>query len=273
MPSSWWLKYRRAVEHFEEAEKRMSALGKLPERFEVEPTQFSAEDPRWHYSLVLPNPDEMLPLVVGDLLTNARAALDHIYWALAPEAARNTRLHFPILTKDPHRLDSHGRLVDASAPKKKWVTSTRWLSKPVLDIVTKAQPYLGTPNGDESEFNALSVLANFVNRDKHRELNIVVTGISGLGLILHDGQNESSVAQAPADTMAPDGATIFRSVEHVRLFARGVLTFAIQHDGPHQYHEAPEVLRNVLKETWAVLSEIHKVAYPQDLTEIAVRPR
>ncbi|MCC3317817.1 hypothetical protein [Nocardia africana] len=101
------------------------------------------------------------PLIIGDLLTNLRAALDHALYGhvtaahtLSPTAERS--LQYPILTNH-----------------EKWPTvSTKlaaWCDPRVLGAIEATQPFKSTAPDE----HPLAVMNGLVNSDKHRSIRVV----------------------------------------------------------------------------------------------------
>jgi hypothetical protein len=101
-----------------------------------------------------PATPEAWALITGDILTNARGALDHAVFphirARKPDLDRK-RIQYPIEDR-----------------KDQWENKARWFEKPVLKVVGDSQPYRDT----NPLVNPLRVLRELVNMDKHRDLVI-----------------------------------------------------------------------------------------------------
>jgi hypothetical protein len=118
-------------------------------------------------------------LIVGDILTNLRASLDHAVYGHA--AARNRlteaqekRLQFPILCDPDQWLGTPAIAATATTPAKDKVDSAHKKLKPFLDpavlnVIEQSQPYHHTPPGQDP----LAVLNSLVNQDKHRTVRVV----------------------------------------------------------------------------------------------------
>lgn len=120
------------------------------------------------YGQIVNELPEELPLLIGDASQCLFNSLDHLAFAIATkhsgglteEEERNSG--FPILDKD--QSDNRGH----NSHRK----ISRW-PPCAISVVGALQPYLG-----KEEFNAhpLWLLRDLANRDKHRELSIVVFG-------------------------------------------------------------------------------------------------
>jgi hypothetical protein len=118
-------------------------------------------------------------LIVGDILTNLRAALDHAVVGHAAGRQHLTeeeerKLNFPILLNSDQWLGAPAVHATPTTPAKKKVDSARkklvnYLDTAVLDVIEKYQPYQHTPPGE----HGLAVLNSLVNQDKHRAVRVV----------------------------------------------------------------------------------------------------
>ena len=149
-------------------------------------------------------PPDTLGLIVGDVLTNLRAALDHIAWQLAilnlgrePTPKEAPDIHFPIAL-------SHPKFKTARMVSKGYLTHAQQL------VVRRHQPYRlkrYTPH-----LQALAVLNQLVNADKHRITHgVVVTAHeSGVKFEAEDGEivGEKTVVSGPLDAGQPLGSVV-----------------------------------------------------------------
>lgn len=118
-----------------------------------------------HFRLVVRKatdvPDEWA-MVVGDILTNLRAALDHAvheHIRRTKPGLRHDEVQFPIAD---HR--------DGMKNKR------RWFDRAVYLVVNNAQPY----RVPEPQWHPLAILRDLVNEDKHRR--VLVTNFATLDL-------------------------------------------------------------------------------------------
>lgn len=165
-----WIKWPRAVEH----QRELAAIGR--EFLDRETHSFvrtdnagDASDPlirmQWHVDLSRPYP-ERWSVLIGDVLTNLRAALDHVLWAAVelhsgPPANPN-RVQFPITTKPRDFRRAAADLQALVAPE-------------VWDVIEKLQPFHG---GAEAHTAPLEILRWMSNVDKHRTVH--VTGMTSV---------------------------------------------------------------------------------------------
>jgi hypothetical protein len=112
--------------------------------------------------------------IIGDALTNMRAALDHLASQLfisTNQAPTEARIVFPIVSDPGKALKSLQRVPAAAAP-----------------IVQRVQPYENVPKDQPPEIHPLHVLKLLVNRDKHEALMLTemfgassIIRVTGLG--------------------------------------------------------------------------------------------
>ncbi|MFL0288808.1 hypothetical protein ACJH6H_26555 [Mycobacterium sp. SMC-21] len=118
-------------------------------------------------------------LIVGDILTNLRAALDHAVVGHAAKLhtlteAEERKLNFPILLNKDQWLGSPAVQQTATTPAKPKVDSVQkklvnYVDSAVLAAIETCQPYhFATPHD-----HPLAGLNDLVNRDKHREIQVV----------------------------------------------------------------------------------------------------
>lgn len=109
----------------------------------------------------LPAIDATLSLLLGDFLTNARAALDHLAWQLVllDGGTPNKRTSFPILDKHPSDTNPHP-ILGVKDPA-------------IAKALESVQPYQ-MKKPDESPLFSLNEL---VNIDKHRLLLVMAHGL------------------------------------------------------------------------------------------------
>ncbi|MGV9972431.1 hypothetical protein [Nocardia beijingensis] len=101
--------------------------------------------------------------IVGDILTNLRAALDHAVYEHVRSVKPNLKveeIQFPIVDK-------------RSGIENK----QRWFDRPVYRVVNDAQPYHDDP---DQAWHPLAILRDLVNADKHRA--VIVTNYATLDL-------------------------------------------------------------------------------------------
>ncbi|PXY35263.1 hypothetical protein BAY59_04755 [Prauserella coralliicola] len=164
---SAWIKWARAFEH-----QQVLARGTREQLGGAEPL---CEYVRWdnaadnsdplikaHWRLkVKKDFPERWSVLIGDFLTNLRAALDHAFWAAAVQhsgrPARPAQLGFPITTR-------------ASAFARQARELRELVSPEVWRVVEATQPFHG---GAEAHTSPLEVLRVLSNVDKHRFVHVL----------------------------------------------------------------------------------------------------
>src|SRR5688500_17747586 len=93
---SWRLKLVRARDHLNEIEALIATYGQTQAHAAVRVKPAKRQPNLWVYNLkITVPPDPMLAVVIGDVVHNARSALDHIAVALVPNKHRSAA-SFPI---------------------------------------------------------------------------------------------------------------------------------------------------------------------------------
>ncbi len=111
--------------------------------------------------------------ILGDIVQNTRAALDHLAWQLVIRNERNPRSarpQFPIFTRDPFDPGIHDSPKQAEDALKSWKSQTGGMHESDITILKRLQPYDGLDSPDDHPLARLSQLSNW---DKHREFHFV----------------------------------------------------------------------------------------------------
>lgn len=165
MMRSAWIKWARAVEHQRVLARSIREFG-ARDSYEYVRRDNAGDglDPllRVHWRLKIKEPyPERWPVLIGDILTNLRAALDHTFWAAAVlhsgHPQRPQRVMFPIAT-------------DASAFARMSRELRPLVSAAFWELVEAVQPFHG---GDQAHTSPLEVLRWLSNVDKHRAVHVV----------------------------------------------------------------------------------------------------
>jgi hypothetical protein len=161
-----WAKLRRATAHARQLAVAMNEFCQgEPAPMYVFRKEVTAE--RGQLCLVMARvrsfPDDWA-LMVGDVLSNSRTALDHLAWLLVkrggePAPSREWRVQFPICVTDDE--------FDKAVPDRLPGVGERCIQK-----IRNRQPIADKPYFET--FECLADLVSLVNTDKHRELHPVV---------------------------------------------------------------------------------------------------
>ena len=163
---SWRLKLARAEHHMKELELEVARyVGRHP----YKATRLDDGDPKAQYGrwilTITEKPPDQIAIVLGDVLTNIRASLDHIATALAPGEDRN----FPLVA-DPQ---PEGGI--------KFTKAVKGMPSAAIAIIEELQPYnfISARAADGSpQVSAMRELTRLVNADKHDGLIPIATSVA-----------------------------------------------------------------------------------------------
>lgn len=246
--SSWWLKVARAKEHLDHVKTLLD--GARDPNLTVVRVEKELRDAQWiytaHHDWAVP---EMLPLVIGDFLFNLRSALDHIAAANMTSSV-NAQSHYRIFSKDVRLANSQE---SKAHPKwhKGWNEFKAQFSPEVFAVIESLQPFqTAAKQATNPDDEALAILNDLQNADKHTRLNVVDTGVGDLvGFVFDPGTPPARIGGDvgfPDGIMVPNGAKFLaldREV-HVELF--GVVKVAVSGGRVSTYREIPESLGDIL---------------------------
>jgi hypothetical protein len=141
------------------------------------------------------NPPSHWSVIVGDVLQNARAALEHLAWQLARKehggrGPKECETGFPMLTKDP---DSD------NGAKRTWQRSVGRIGERAQEEIKKLQPY---QRGYEAKRDLLWILHDLARVDRHRVLHVVAAAwtVPGMSISLQPPSTPGGGAHiVPAD--------------------------------------------------------------------------
>jgi hypothetical protein len=167
--ASWWLKLGRARHHLAELGHAVEQYEALREQ-DVRP-DYDDHSGRWVYTgHVAGIPSNDWPLILGDALVNARAALDHIALALNEPSARSRHIYFPILDEDPWSPTAGSR---ARAMAARFNDHTKGMRPGAVEVIKSWQPFAS----EDPQSHVLVTLQNLNNADKHKALIATVNAI------------------------------------------------------------------------------------------------
>jgi hypothetical protein len=171
MNRTWWVKLRRAEKHTAEFERALIRLGKKDKPYRIQRTietyrngdHLVIHGYSWKFN------DGDIAAIVGDIIFNTRAALDHIFVALTG----HDEAQFPIYRVNIWQSDLDPKTgADRNEKRRnafeKWATCT---PAPAFALIKGAQPCLDWP--DQAKFHPLSVLIALSNADKHRTILVM----------------------------------------------------------------------------------------------------
>lgn len=203
MVDSAWLKWARAVEHMRVLARSTREFGAV-DSYEYVRTDNAADvdDPlvRMHWRIVVkaPYPDRW-SVLLGDVLTNLRAALDHVFWlaviAHSGPPAQPHQVAFPITTTTKSFAHQTARLAALVDPR-------------IWETVEAMQPF---HEGVQAHTSPLEVLRWLSNVDKHRAVHIVGRTVFDMGpTIVRSPTPLEVVDDWRLEGEAADGAVVAR---------------------------------------------------------------
>jgi hypothetical protein len=245
--TSFSLKLARADEHLTALNNEVVAFLK------VRPYEVVTEAAAGRYSarvVYRQTPPDLLLMLIGDVLSNLRAALDHMAWSLAGAHA-DSRTEFPIFL-DRDRF--HG--AEVQGPRGK----LHDMSTCAQRIIEQMQPYHGLNGQPEEE--PLWLLHLFSIEDKHRALNLVAAGIDIHLQVQTNPQNPAAgLTGRTGDLSLKDGEEIYgipvRDPSQVKNYSSVTFDVAFDPEGPSR--GSPLRVRNALSDmresvAWALRS-------------------
>jgi hypothetical protein len=247
---SWWLKLKRAKKHLAELEEYTAALT------EVHPyeTQLTINREVNHTDYIVraflqtPLIDFTPAIIIGDVIHNARSALDHVIAALTEPPELREHSSFPIYEEDIWRPGF-------KAQRKTSNTATEGLPEPARAFVKDIQPYR---RGKDAIRDPLALLNRFSNADKHRELIVTTRSLLEPGTGLRWEPDGPVLVQHRVGKVFENGAVIayFTTAgpppdTEPHVHSHGAIQIAIQ--GSREYggdFPLPDVLDDILKYVW-----------------------
>lgn len=206
MAESWDLKLARADEHLGEFKRLIAPL--LGRR--VNPVSKGWETynqkPAFVYRVrfAIPQPDDRLAVIAGDIMHNIRSALDHAAVALvSPQKQRYAS--FPIFTCDPDAIDEITGDYLHRRDRRNWNRSVQDMPKRAVAFLKIVQAYRLAENGEDPNDYALALLRTFQDADKHRKLTVVTRGIPDPELFFIDANGARTKEDPPEGSVRPDG--------------------------------------------------------------------
>jgi hypothetical protein len=155
--------------------------------------------PGWSFYVAWEPVPGLFGAIIGDALTNMRAALDHLASQLfiaTRQGPTDAWINFPIVSDPAKPLKSLQRVPVAAAP-----------------IIVSVQPYQNPAKGQPVAIHPLHVLKLLVNRDKHEALTLTemfgassiiqITGLGGLP-VYASVETDGGVATDPIGWLPDD---------------------------------------------------------------------
>jgi hypothetical protein len=237
------LKLERAAHHLADFEQAAAAyVDSRP----YEPRRTVGDDGQPEFTFhITPQPDPTLALIVGDLLTNARASLDHLAIALAPPA-RKRSARWPIIFRghcEPPPAGAGGRHAE---DHKRWCSYTEGMDPAAVEIIKKLQPL----EADDRTTHPLAMLNRLVNADKHYQLTVVASALVDVQVLVTtaDGAEALMRSTGAARDGLFDGEPIGGvPADAVALGVTGTLHVVIREAAMTEHgYEVPRAFREAL---------------------------
>jgi len=228
----------------------------------------------WHYDLRFTSqPDEMLPVIVGDVIHNMRSALDHLIVGIVPNNRRR-KAGFPIFNESP--FDEHGELMDGELGRA-WAKLTNGIPEPALAQIKFLQPYQPADvdvidfcrkNGlDPGDINGLAMLGRFDNADKHRGLITIAGGLdNAIFAVTVGGQRQEHVLSGFFEDRAEliqvnfDPTPLEES--DVKAEVHGVVRVGLEVRREVGFSQIPSSLGRLIEHVEAICTVVTELAVP-----------
>lgn len=145
-------------------------------------------------------------LLMGDVIHNLRAAMDHAVWAITPERIQMGSprdVAFPLYTTEQ--------------AFEKWLRKRRrWYGPTVVEIIRSQQPF----HAGADKLHPLHILQFLSNTDKHQLLNVVANNLVDFGEVQVHPNPDGAVRSKINDGIVKAGA-VLASVEFARPATTG----------------------------------------------------
>lgn len=153
-------------------------------------------------------PPAELGLILGDFLTNARAALDHVAWELVrtgsnPSPDRAHLVQFPICVTSDSDFDGRRS------------TQLPGVGDEVVAIIRRYQPYI---RGQFTDTHPLAILNRLVRQDKHHEFHLALMQAVRLHAEVVAAQNFTPTRVEPGGVLMGDVTVFAANAEVVRVY-------------------------------------------------------
>ena len=152
-------------------------------------------------------------LLMGDVVHNLRAALDHAVWAITPQHIRQgrpTEVAFPLRSTEKSYT--------------MWAKKRRdWYGPTVFEVLKSSQPFNAVGNG---KLHPLHILQFLSNTDKHQLLNIVANSQVDMGGVSVVPEPSGGVVSSVNQGVVGKGSVLAR-VEFARPENPGTTTITL----------------------------------------------
>ncbi len=268
--ASWRLKLDRAQEHLRDFQDELwryidrepyEAL--LRQESKAKPGRLRA------YLRVTEQPPARLAILAGDAIHNTRSSLDHLAASIVP-SKRRSKAFFPIVG-----VPRPGKIRGEPTPRERqdletWErfdSATKGMPEEAVTAITDLQPFNHGPAAAQG--HVLSVINRLDNADKHRQLLVMVPGLTNANTQI--GTSEMSVGTHRFAQFVQDGAILTGTSwldgtkppeleVHVKVSGRIEVALEVRGTGEHIAVTSMESFVGYIRKT--VLPELEPFAKP-----------
>jgi hypothetical protein len=189
---SFILKGERAEKHLRDLKAEIAKWSDT-HPYEVRATHYGKRDV-YHLRFTAAPPPE-IGMIAADFVYNIRSGLDHLQGALVPSRRRD-KVYFPIYFYGVWEDAVPGEDAERTKDRGRWKSDTEKVRPEAVAILKALQPLEAA--GQLNTFRVINILSN---RDRHREMPVVFSGLTGARLLCRDAHGERVIG--PADTGNP----------------------------------------------------------------------
>jgi hypothetical protein len=217
------------------------------------------DDPEYRFryfcNVIAPGIDDC-SVILGDCLFNIRSALDHVAVSSVP-AAYQKEAQFPIMRQMP--IDA-ARAADGATEKvSTWRRQTKGMTAVVLAYVESCQPWhQAARDGTEPDDHPLAALAKLQNADKHRQLNLVASGLLEPRLTVIDEGIRKPIEIDRPGYLLENGTPILSANETMDVHLMGVPEIVVSTGLNEPYRKLAEV-QKIIKAARIITAEIARL--------------
>lgn len=169
---SFLLKMERAEKHLLDLRDEISKFCETHPYKVIESIEGSK---RAHRLKITSSPPLAIGLIAGDFIHNVRSGLDHLACALVPPG-HQSRVSFPIMWQGIWNDPVAGEEPFRAEARERWERLTKHMKPEAVAIIKALQPP-DDQGRDPNWSHNLRLLHGLWNRDKHRQLVAVSTGV------------------------------------------------------------------------------------------------
>lgn len=171
LDGSWW-KFQRSYDQLKVLNDEIGAyVETYPFALSYE-SEIESRDVVGRF-IVTELPPSMWAVQIGEIVHNLRSALEHAVWQLVLDNGQTPvigQTGFPVFNDEVSYLQGRGR-------RPPGVAMLKGVPDEARDFITSIQPYQSKARGLDPREDALCVLHELWNTDKHRLLHVVALGL------------------------------------------------------------------------------------------------